>query len=98
MAAMWKLLKRPEGFLPLAISGSFLALLSAGLSQGTLVRAPDEGAAAHAFQILMPLQFVIVAFCAIRWLPNQRKAALELLALQCAAAIAVLAIVYWKHL
>lgn len=98
MAAMWKLLRRPEGLLPLVISGAFLAFLLTSLSQGTLVREPDESAAAHSFQILMPLQFVIIAFCAIRWLPGRTKGALAVLALQCGAAIAVLAIVHSKHL
>ncbi|HEY1975154.1 MAG TPA: hypothetical protein VGG89_01245 [Candidatus Baltobacteraceae bacterium] len=98
MAAMWKLLKRPEGFLPLLISAGFLAALLTSLAQGTLARESDEGTAAHVFQILMPLQLAIVLFFAIRWLPGKTKAALQVLALQCGAAIAVLAIVYVKQL
>ncbi len=98
MLAMWTLLKRPEGFFPLAISGGLLAYFLTSLSQGTLAREPDEGTVAHLFQMLMPLQLAIVAFFAIRWLPPAWKAALQVLALQCGAAIAVLAIVYLKHL
>jgi hypothetical protein len=66
--------------------------------QGHLLRQPDEGTAAHLFQILMPLQFLIMLFFAVKWLPQERKAALEVLALQGAAALGVLAIVYFNKL
>jgi hypothetical protein len=95
---MWYLLKRPSGFLPLLISAGFLALLGTRFAQGTLVRQPDEGAAAHLFQILMPLQFAIIVFFGISWLPKRTKAAAVVLALQCCAALAVLAIVYVKRI
>lgn len=98
MAAIWKLLKRPEGFLPLLISAGFLAALLTSLAQGTLARESDEGTAAHLFQILMPLQLAVIAYFAMRWRRANAKAALPVLALQCGAAIAVLAIVYSKHL
>ena len=95
---MWELLKRPTGFFPILISAGFLALLLTGLAQGTLIRRPDEDAGAHLFQILMPVQFLLIVFFAITWLPRRTKAALEVLALQCGAALSVLAIVYLKHL
>lgn len=95
---MWELLRRPAGFIPLLISAAFLAMLLTGLAQGTLVRRPDEDTGAHVFQILMPAQFLIILFFAISWLPRRTKAALEVLALQFGAALAVLAIVYFKNL
>jgi amino acid permease len=95
---MWELLKRPSGFVPVLISAGFLATLLTGLAQGTLVRQPDEGTAAHLFQLLMPVQFLIIIFFAVSWLPKKTIAALEVLSLQCAAALAVFAIVYFKHL
>jgi hypothetical protein len=95
---MWKLLKRPEGFLPLLISAGFLTALLTSLSRATLARESDEGVAAHLFQLLMPLQLAIIVFFAIRWVPRAKKPALAVFALQCGAAIAVLAIVYLKHL
>ena len=95
---MWALLKRPAGFIPILISGGFLTMLLIGLAQGTLVRRPDEDAGAHLFQILMPVQFLVMIWFAISWLPQKTKAALEVLALQCAGALAVLVIVYSKHL
>lgn len=95
---MWELLKRPTGFVPILISSGFLAMLLTGLAQGTLVRQPDEDVGAHLFQILMPVQFLIILFFAISSVPKRTKAALEVLALQCGAALAVLSIVYLKHL
>ncbi len=86
------------GFLPLAISASFLAYMLAGLAQGTLVRQPDEGAAAHLFQLLMPLQFAAIVWFAVAWLPKRPWSAAWVLAVQVAASFAVLSIVYFRHL
>jgi hypothetical protein len=95
---MLALLKRPSAFVPLAISAGFLAALLGELLQGTLVRRPDEGASAHLFAILMPLQVPIIAWFAISWLPKDPKPALRVLLLQGRAALAVLAVVYFRHL
>ncbi|HEY9086502.1 MAG TPA: hypothetical protein VIN40_11305 [Candidatus Tyrphobacter sp.] len=95
---MVELLKRPSAFLPLLISGGFLVAFAVGILQGTLVRRPDEDAGAHLFQILMPLQLSIIAFFAISWLPKKRTPALQVLTLQAGAALAVLAVVYFRHL
>jgi hypothetical protein len=91
-------LKRPSAFLPLAISGAFLIAFLVGLAEGRLVPQPDEDAGAHLFQILMPVQFLIIVFFAISWLPQKPKPTLQVLALQLCAALAVLAIVYIRHL
>lgn len=96
--AVLSLLKRPNAFVPVAISGAFLIAFAIGIAEGRLVRQPDEGTAAHLFQILMPAQLLIIAFFAISWLPQKPKAALQVLALQAAAALTVLAIVYLRHL
>lgn len=61
------------------------------------VRQPDEGAAAHLWQLLMAGQLPIVAFFGIRWLPRAPRCALQVLALQAAAAVAALAPVYFLH-
>jgi hypothetical protein len=95
---MVELLKRPGGFVPLAISSGFLGVLLIGFLGGELLRQPDEGIAAHLFQILMPTQFLIIALFAMKWLPQQPKAAFKVLALQTSAALAVLAVVYFLHL
>lgn len=95
---MLALLKRPSAFLPLVISGAFLVAFSIGLAEGRLVRQPDEDTGAHLFQILMPTQLLIIAFFAFSWLPKKPKPTLQVLALQVSAALAVLAIVYFRHL
>jgi hypothetical protein len=95
---MLDLLKRPSAFIPLVISAGFLAAFVIGLVQGTLVRQPDEETGAHLFQILMPAQFLIIAFFALLWLPKKPRPTIQVLALQVSAALAVLAIVYVRHL
>jgi hypothetical protein len=59
-----------------------------------VARQADEGAAAHLWQLLMAAQIPIIAFFAIRWLPQNPKYALAVLALQMLAALAALAPVY----
>jgi hypothetical protein len=95
---MLRLLKQPSALLPLIISAGFLSAFAIGIAQGTLVRRPDEGAGAHLFQILMPLQILIMAVFAWSWLPRERSAATQVLALQVAAAVSVVAVVYFRHL
>ena len=85
-------------FLPLAISVAFLVKLLIGLAQGTLVRQPDEGTVAHLFQLLMPLQLIVIAWFAVSWLPKRPRSAIPLLAIQGIACAAVFAIVFLKHL
>jgi hypothetical protein len=95
---MLQLLKRPTGFLPLAISAAFLVPLLAGVARGTLTRQHDEGTAAHLFQVLMPLQLVVIVWFAGSWLPKRPRSAALVLSLQGAAFLAVLSIVYFNRL
>lgn len=92
------LLRRPSAFLPLVISGAFLVAFLIGLAEGRLVRQPDEDTGAHLFQILMPAQLLIIAFFGISWFPKRPAQTVQVLALQISAALAVLAIVYVRHL
>lgn len=93
-----ELLKRPSAFLPLAISTGFLCFFAAAYAQGTLVRRPDEGTGAHLFQLLMPLNLLVMLFFALTWVPKKPSAALPILTLQAAGALAVLAVVFFHHL
>jgi hypothetical protein len=95
---MLELLKRPTGFLPIAISAAFLAPLLVGVARGTLIRQPDEGTAAHLFQLLMPLQLFVIIWFAASWLPKRPRSAALVLSLQGAAFLAVVSIVYFNHL
>jgi len=94
---MLALLKRPSAFLPPAISAFLIALILMHVARGTLHES-DEGTAAHLFQLLMPAQALIAVFFAIKWLPQCPKQALQVLALQGAAALTVLSIVFFLRL
>jgi hypothetical protein len=54
----------------------------------------DEGAAAHIWQLLMVCQLPIIAFFAIKWIPQSPKRALLILGLQLVAALAATAPVF----
>jgi hypothetical protein len=88
------LVKQPSGFLPLAMSFAALAIVLGYLAVDGVVREPDEGTAAHLWQLLMAGQLPIVAFFAIKWLPQAPKQALAVLALQAIAGLAALAPVF----
>ena len=92
------LLKRPSAFLPLAMSFAALATLVVHVAIFGIAREVDEGAAAHIWQLLMAGQVPIVAFFAIRWLPETPRQALPILALQVGGALAAMAPVYFLHL
>ncbi len=94
----FSLLKRPSGFLPIAISVALLAMMLGLSATGRLVPAPDEGAPAHIFQLLMAAQAPIILFFAITWLPRAPRPALLALGLQIAAALAAMAPVYFLKL
>ncbi len=94
---MIALLRRPSAFLPLMMSAAVLAFIVLHLARFGTLQEPDEGAGAHLFQILMPAQVPIIAFFALRWLPQRRSQALEVLALQCGAMLAIFGLVYAFH-
>jgi len=58
---------------------------------------PDEGAAAHLWQLLMAAQLPVILFFAVKWLPRSPREAIGVLAMQGAAAIAAMAPVYLLH-
>ncbi len=84
-----------SAWIPLATS-LFLILL--GVRHAALyglVREADEGTEAHLFQILMPLQALVIAYFAVTWLPRSPRLALGILAAQVLAAGSLFAMVYW---
>ena len=62
------------------------------------VREPDEGAAAHIWQLLMAGQAPVIAWFAIRWLRRAPRQALQMLGIQAAAALAAMFPVWWLGL
>ena len=59
-----------------------------------IVREPDEGTAAHLWQLLMAGQVPIIGFFATRWLPRATGPALLVLTMQVGAAIMAAAPVF----
>jgi hypothetical protein len=91
-------MKQPSAFLPVAMSLAALITLLVAFVVGGLVRETDEGTAAHIWQLLMGGQIPIVAYFAIKWLPQAPRQAPYVLALQVGLALAALAPVYLLHL
>ncbi len=87
--------RRPSGFLPMAMSVAALGVVMVQLINSGAARQPDEGAAAHLWQILMAGQAPILAFFAFKWLPRAPKQSLGVLALQVGAVLAAAAPVYF---
>ena len=88
------MLKQPSAFLPLAMSLAALAVVLGHVALFGAAREADEGTAAHVWQILMAGQIPIMAFFAIKWLPQSPRYASRILALQAIAALAALGPVY----
>jgi len=85
------MLRRPSGYLPLVMSvGALVAIVWFVAAHG-VVHQPDEGAQAHLWQLLVAGQLPIIAWFALTWLPDARRPALVVLALQ-ASAVLVLAV------
>jgi hypothetical protein len=92
------LMKQPSAFLPVTMSTAALAVVVGYLAIFGVVREPDEGTAAHLWQLLMAGQLPIVAFFAIKWLPQAPREALLVLLLQFCAGLAAAAPVYFLGL
>jgi hypothetical protein len=89
------LIKHPSAFLPLVMSLAALALVLGHAARYGVVHEADEGTPAHLFQLLMAAQLPVVAFFAIKWLPQAPREAMQVLALQACAVVAAFAAVYF---
>ncbi len=92
------IVKRPSAFLPLAMSLTAPAIVLGYVAMYGPVRDPDEGSAAHLWQLLMVGQMPVVAFFAIKWLPRAPRPSLQVLALQAAAALGSMALVFFLNM
>lgn len=88
------MLKRPSAMLPVVMSSIALATVLVYLARNGPAPQPDEGAAAHLWQLLMAGQLLIVACFAVKWLPQEPRPTLGVLGLQVVAAVAALAPVF----
>jgi hypothetical protein len=89
------LFTRPSAVLPIAMSATALAIVIAYAVVVGTARQPDEGTAAHLWQLLMAGQVPVVGLFAFKWLPADPKRAGAVLALQVVAALAAMAPVWW---
>ena len=91
-------MKQWSALIPIAMSVAALVTVLAHVVLFGVAREADEGAAAHIWQLLMVGQMPIVAFYAVKWLPQAPGRTLRVLAVQAAAALAALAPVYFLGL
>ena len=91
------LLKYPSAFLPVLMSFGALATVLLYFAMNGPAPQADEGAAAHIWQLLMAAQVPIVAFFAMKWVPQFPRRAIPILALQIIAAAAAVAPVFLLH-
>jgi len=95
---MKSVMKHPSAFVPIGMSLAALALVLGDVAMFGVGREPDEGTAAHVWQLLMAGQLPIVLYFAARWLPKAPGPAFRVLALQAVAILAACAPVYFLNL
>ena len=100
---MFSLFKKPSAWIPVAMSLSALAMFififaKLSFNPENIVREPDEGVAAHLFQLLMGGQLPIIAFFALKWLPRAPRQTLLVLGVQFIAGVAACFPVYYFNL
>jgi hypothetical protein len=91
-------MKQPSALLPIAMSIAALALVLSHVALLGVVHEADEGTAAHLWQLLMAGRLPVVAYFALKWLPQAPGQALAVLLLQAVAALAACVPVYWFKL
>ena len=91
------MIKQPSAFMPAVMSLAALATVLLRIVLVGTATEPDEGTAAHIWQLLMALQLPVIALFAIKWLPRTPRQALLVLGLQAGAAVAALAPVFILH-
>ena len=91
-------IKHPGAWIPIAMSLAALLTVLSHVVMFGVAREPDEGTAAHIWQLLMAGQAPVVAFYAVTGLWRAPVETLKVLAVQAGAALAALAPVYWLGL
>lgn len=92
------LIERPSTWLPPVMSMIALVVVVGHLIAYGAVREPDEGTAAHIWQLLMAGQLPFVAWHAVRWIPRAPALSLGMFAVQIVAILAAIAPVWWFRL
>jgi hypothetical protein len=78
------LVRKPSAIVPIIMSAGALAVVVVAFAVSGLknIRQPDEGTAAHLWQLLMAGQLPFLAWFALNWIRRDLKAGLSVLALQ----------------
>jgi hypothetical protein len=92
------LIERFSAWMPPVMSMFALVVVVHQLVGVGTTREPDEGAAAHMWQLLMAGQFPFVAWHAMRWIPRAPAPGLTICAVQIFAILAAIAPVWWFQL
>jgi len=95
---MNSLIKKPSAWIPIVIPLIFFAYLVIFISIFGIVREEDEGIGAHLFQLWLLLEPFLVGFFAVKWLSRAPRQALLILALQIAAALLPISVVFYFKL
>ena len=88
------MLRRPSAVIPMVMSLLALTIVVVHVARFGPAREADEGTSAHLWQLLMALQVPVIAFFAIKWLPQAPKPALGVLVLQGVGMVAAAAPVF----
>ena len=89
-ASVATLVRKPSAIVPIAMSLCALALVLVVVTVFGAKREPDEGTAAHIWQLLMAGQLPFLAWFALHWLTRDFRAALVVVGLQILAFAAAL--------
>lgn len=92
------MIKHPSAFIPVVMSAAAMLLVAGFLAKYGIVRQEDEGTAARIFQLLIVAQLPIVGYHTVRWMPQNVRVALQVLALQIGAALTAVALVFFLEL
>ena len=98
MTNMNSTLRQPGAFLPITLSLVALALVLVHVALFGVVHEADEGTVGHIWQLLMAVQLPIMAFFAIKYVPQKPKPALLVLALQIVFVLIACAPVFFLKL
>ena len=88
-------IRGPSAVIPIAMSLAALSMVLVRVATVGVVHEPDEGTAAHVFQLLLGAQVPVAAFFAIKWLPRLPGQAARVLVLQACAGLLAVAAAHW---
>jgi|SRR5947209_3979304 len=92
------LVRKPSAVVPIAMSLGALSVVLLAIANGSAKPQPDEGTAAHVWQILIVAQLPFLGWFVLHWLARDFKAALPILTLQLLAFAAALFPVWYLGL